>query len=143
MTKRTEVQWCTRCGARFTKDEIVQASCCPKCKSVGILCDVSDDVSVYINWHELRILGIWASNYAATFDPSKVQNAEDSKRKLRGILYRLERQFPSKAPLTLGGEIRQLRQVEGINAESINIPLEGVVEVHGPGAVPRREKNDE
>jgi len=130
MSDRIEVQWCTTCGARFTAEEIADASGCPKCDTKGVPCGADRDLVVEINWHELRVLGIWASNWAHRADVDK--SGEDA---LRGILSRLERAFPHLPPLTLGGEVRQIRQSVVLAEVSTNIPGEGVVVVHGPGAV--------
>ncbi len=67
-----------------------------------------DDVIVKINWHELRILTIWATNYAYDNNLSQA-----SKAALYAIVERLEAQHPDKAerqPLTLAGEIKKLRE---------------------------------
>lgn len=38
-------------------------------------------------------------------------------------------------PLTLGGELRQIRQLPGVGNIETNIPSEGFAVVNGPGAV--------
>lgn len=43
------VQWCTRCGARFTEAEIEGETCCPECGDAGVPCDCKNDVTVKIN----------------------------------------------------------------------------------------------
>ncbi|TAK10594.1 MAG: hypothetical protein EPO32_14785 [Anaerolineae bacterium] len=93
-------------------------------------CDPAADFLIEVNWHELRILGIWASNWAA----EKFGNDVDSARALRGILSRLERQAPGMPPLTLGGELRLVRE-SGFEVSASTIPSEGFVVVNGPGAV--------
>ena len=40
------------------------SSSCPYCGYDGNPCFVEDDVQVVMNWQELRILTIWAMNYA-------------------------------------------------------------------------------
>ena len=128
------VMWCARCGARLTAEQTEGASCCPCCGSTGLPCDPSDDFLIEVNWHELRILGIWASNWADKLD-------DGAQASLRGILSRLERQAPDRAPLTLGGELRQMRQaiatgeLKARSVEAVGVPAEGFVQVNGPGAV--------
>lgn len=125
------VSWCTACGARFSAADIVGAKCCPKCGSKSVPCDPKKDYLIEVNWHELRILGIWASNWAEKCDTQASAS-------LRGILSRLERQVPGEAPLTLGGEMREVRKYladHGGRLESINVPSEGFSLVNGPGAV--------
>lgn len=122
------VMWCTACGKRFTEKQTAGVSECPACGCRGVPCDPRNDLAVEINWHELRILGIWSSNWAH-------EKCDDSgTATLRGILSRLERQYPDLTPLTLGGEMRQVRQ-SGLEIESTTVPSEGMVIVNGPGAV--------
>jgi hypothetical protein len=84
---------------------------------------------IEINWHELRVLGIWASNYAN-------EHCDDANRLcLRGIVSRLERQAPGQAPLTLGGELRLVRELQGFKIKDHNFPEEGLALANGPGAV--------
>jgi hypothetical protein len=98
---------CTVCRAEFTDAELVGVGNCPACSSIGIPCPISDDVEISINWHELRILGMWSSNWAANHFP-----ATDSAKALAMILHSIAMQHPEKAaelPLTLAGEIGNLR----------------------------------
>lgn len=129
--------WCTTCGERFTEAQTENVTCCPSCKSAGVPCDPAEDYLIEINWHELRILGIFASNWAHKI-------ASDSAgiiSTVRGILSRLERQAPDAMPLSLGGEVRAIRQaisrgeLPADRVEARNIPEEGFVVVNGPGAV--------
>lgn len=93
---------CTDCAAEFTDEELEGVSCCPKCGSKGVPCLISQDVNIKINWHELRILTIWASNWANKLEA-------DSQRALKSILKRLEAQRPVEFPaLTLLDEIKEL-----------------------------------
>lgn len=133
MSERIEVQWCTTCGARFTEEEVTGKSSCPACGSKGVPCSTERDLVVEINWHELRILGIWASNWANAMSDV----GEQGKGALRGILFRLQRQYPELPALSLGGEVRAIRQSGLVSEISTNIPAEGVVPVNGPGAVGR------
>ncbi len=128
MTDTCEM-WCTTCGARMSKEETEGVAGCPKCKATGIPCGPEQDFVLEVNWHELRILGIWASNWA------QKECDKGSQQTLRGILRRLEQQAPGESPLSLGGEIRQLRQRPDVGTIETNIPSEGLVEVYGPGAV--------
>ena len=99
---------CTRCGSEFSEAETEGAGGCPACGSTGIPMHMSDDVTVRVNWHELRILGIWADNWAGTVDQQ--DPACDAKGAMTGILSRLQAQHPGKPPLTLGGELKLLRE---------------------------------
>ena len=99
LTERKEVMWCVDCGARFTQEEI-KGWGCPKCGSQGVPCGVGEDTTVEINWHELRILVIWAENWA---QHCKRQASDDSSGKMpktvTAIARRLEAQRPTFGPL--------------------------------------------
>lgn len=97
---------CTDCASEFTDAELMAASACPVCGCAGVPCSISEDVTIKINWHELRILGIWASNWAA----EKCDKSGQRTAKL--ILARLEAQKtrPDMAPLTLMGELQQIAE---------------------------------
>jgi hypothetical protein len=96
---------CTHCYTEFTDAELENASCCPACKSTGIPCSIAEDVTIKINWHELRILGIWADNYAHRDDIPA-----ESKQIVAKIIGRIEAQYPALPALTMGGEIRKLQE---------------------------------
>lgn len=94
---------CTDCGTEFTDEELVVAAepgHCPVCKTTGLPCRIADDVTLKINWHELRILGMWASNYVSKLDLG-------AQRTLKLILARLQAQHPDKGALTLFGEVQE------------------------------------
>lgn len=122
--------WCVRCGARFEEAEIEGATACPKCGHKGVPCDVNQDVRVIVNWHELRILGIWAENWAQ-------RNCADDPQMLEvvhAIVRRLQQQQPSLTPLTLSGELTQIKD-HGYDVEGYNVAKNSVIPVNGPGAV--------
>jgi predicted nucleic acid-binding Zn-ribbon protein len=99
---------CTTCEAEFTEAQIENAVACPACGSNGKPCSPEEDVTVAINWHELRILGCWSEFWAqhhSEKDPSMLST-------LATIIRRLEKQHPTKAPLTLSGEIREIPGAE-------------------------------
>lgn len=141
MTDRAEVMWCTDCGSRFTEDEARGATCCPKCKSGGIPCDTRKDVVVEVNWHELRILGIWAENWACKYD-DEPDSQTTMLKTVHAITRRLQSQFAGLGlpPLTLSQEIAELPaqlaeadiQVSGVESNVNKPPL---LEAGGPGAV--------
>jgi hypothetical protein len=130
---RKETTWCLDCGGRFTAEEAQGAFACPKCQSRGVPCSTEEDLTVEINWHELRVLGIWAENWA--------RKDEKMLRTIAAITRRLERQHPGKDPLTLSAEISGLPAAlakEGMNVgpiEKQNIPDPPPIPINGPGAV--------
>ena len=98
---------CTLCGEEFTDSEVINAYACLNCGATGIPCHIEDDVTIKINWHELRILGIWADNWIQRCTGDV---ADESKKVVAAILARIQKQHPKKDPLTLAGEIKQLQQ---------------------------------
>jgi len=102
---------CTTCRAEFSDEETVGVGSCPSCGSHGIPMLIAQDIEIRINWHELRILGMWASNYAIEHLGTK--EYQDSRRALASILHSIAMQHPelaASAPLTLAGEIGNVRQ---------------------------------
>ena len=141
LRERKEVMWCVDCGARFTQEEI-KGWGCPKCGSQGVPCGVEKDTTVEINWHELRILVIWAENWA---QHCKRQRSDDSSEKMpktvTAIARRLQAQRPAFGSLTLSGEIAALPAdlakagIEIGSIETHNIAKPELLQVNGPGAV--------
>lgn len=102
------VSWCVDCGSRFTQKEIANAFACPKCGSIGIPCAPADDVDVKINWHELRILVIWAENWAAMPRDDPRRGPIPLSHTVKAIAKRLQEQYPTRVALTLSGELAEL-----------------------------------
>lgn len=110
--------WCTRCGSKFSYAETSGVSGCPKCGTRGIPCAAIDDVQVKINWHELRILVIWAERWAHKSDEARAEALERGEPvgetmmpMVHAIARRLQEQHPSEDPLTFAGEMAELAQV--------------------------------
>ena len=134
MVERKETTWCTLCGARFTHAEVDGAECCPKCGDKGLPCDPNDDVMVLVNWHELRILGIWAENFAQACQTRNPGGDGEARPEIiHAITRRLQRQFPDKTALTLSGEIMQIKD-SGLGIEGFGVAPNSVIPVNGPGA---------
>lgn len=94
---------CTDCAAEFTDEEIQGATRCPACGTTGLPSSIDQDTTIQINWHELRILTIWASNWASA------KCDEGAQRTLNSIIKRLEAQRKNDWPaLTILGEIKEL-----------------------------------
>lgn len=95
---------CIHCRSEFTDKEIQIASECPACGTKSIPCLISEDVSIKINWHELRVLTMWAEKWVmAAAD-------EEALTTITAITHALEKQYPLHTPLTLSKEIQQLMQ---------------------------------
>ena len=78
-------------------------------------------MTVKINWHELRILTIWAENWASR---CKEDNATMPVT-VEAIARRLEKQYPKKTPLTLAGEVGQLRNDPNFEIKDTTIDESG------------------
>ena len=95
---------CVQCSSEFSDEEIKGKNACPSCSETGIPMLIAQDIQVQINWHELRILSMWAENWERTMDKSR------KPRTIAAITARLERQFSAFAPLSMAGEMRQLQE---------------------------------
>jgi hypothetical protein len=91
--------FCTDCGHEVTTFEGLGG--CPNCNTTGLPCAWRDQVTVTVNWHELRVLGIWAENYGRSISKSAT---------IMAITKRLQAQHPGRVPLTLAGELKDLRK---------------------------------
>jgi predicted nucleic acid-binding Zn-ribbon protein len=109
---------CVRCGGEFTEAQIAGASACPVCGSKGVPASPANDRDVRINWHELRVLCIWAENWAGHCEAKADESMVDL---IHTIAARLQAQHPDMAPLTLTGEIQQLRDA-GYSVETSGLP---------------------
>ncbi len=118
--------WCVSCGGRYTAEEIANQTSCPGCGSVGVPCDPKNDIRPWINWHELRIMAIWATNWAQANDMDAAT--------IQAISIRLQGQYPKMTPLSIFGEVAQLKS-SGWNIETNGVADPGLIAVNGPGAV--------
>lgn len=99
---------CTDCRSEFTDAEIEGANACPSCGSKGVPMSISQDVTIRINWHELRILTIWSENWARHIAKD---GGDQHWKALRSILRELDAQRPEGFPaLTLADEVGELRK---------------------------------
>lgn len=80
---------------------------------------ISQDTTININWHELRILTIWASNWAAEKCDETARNT------IANVIKRLEKQRKEDWPaLTLLGEIQELPEaLEKLGVECGGVEL--------------------
>ena len=91
---------CTHCRSEFTDEELVNAKDCPVCGTTSLPMSINEDVTIKINWHELRILGLWAEGWAMKIE----EEHPGSKQAIQVITDHIEKQFPLKTPLTLRKE---------------------------------------
>lgn len=121
---------CVQCDSVFTNAQVDEAFAagkrgCPACGTDALPVKVSNDVQVKINTHELRVLTIWASNYA-----DAVNLGPSSRKTLECILQRLREQLPNVA-LTMTEEVRDLQNL-GHNAELVKEDGTVIVPRKGP-----------
>jgi len=94
----------------FTDD----MECCPNCKTTSVPCTYDNQVDITINWHELRILCMWAERYA-------LEHTEGA-----GVVYsiaeRIRMQYPNKSALTLSEELGEIEDMFGKNNVETNFP---------------------
>lgn len=110
--------FCLACGYEATQVEIdkgIQA--CPGCGSQGIPGFRKDDVTIKINWQELRILIMWAEFWTdSKINPDaqteqEFAEAKAMKRLIYTITDRIHQQHLGKdSPLTFQGELSQVRE---------------------------------
>lgn len=103
---------CTICDAEFNLGELAGASSCPKCGTRSVPMNPSKDRTIRINEHELRILTIWADNWARAHCDAQAQKA------LAAIVQRLNAQLHD-VPLTLFGEVKSLQDA-GFDGELVD-----------------------
>lgn len=102
---------CTQCRTEFTKEEMEGANCCPACKTTSVPMSIDEDVTIKINIHELRILGIWAENHAVAVDNKNLDNPahKSLKETVNLIAELIERQLTGSHPLTLSRELKSIQ----------------------------------
>ena len=106
MTQKNQiVARCVRCRSEFGELAIKGATACPACGDPGIPMSPDNDVSISINWHEIRILTIWAE-FWANHNKDKHPSMIDA---VFAIAAHIQDQFPDKGPITLSGEIREVK----------------------------------
>lgn len=110
---------CTNCRCEFTDEEIKGVTECPKCGNKGVPMNISDDVELRINIHELRILTIWASNWA-----EQAIADDQGTRTINGIINALRPQLPDGTALTMNDEFKSVADSFGTE---VSIHRAGVV----------------
>ena len=105
----SEAVRCVRCD--YETDDADGLDRCPYCGSDGIPMSPARDANVRVNWHELRILVMWAMNWASR----QADRREDSEQAVAAIARRLAHQKPDPAwpGLTMGDDIRELAEAFG------------------------------
>jgi len=109
--------FCTDCGFKLESFENLEK--CPNCDSSSVPCDYKDQVDVNINWHELRILCIWAEQWGHMQEKEGSIGASGT---IYTIAHKIQCQHPNmKLPLTLSSEITSLKKILQAQDPNINI----------------------
>ena len=107
---------CITCSAEFTDAEVVGVCACPKCGTTSLPLGICRDLTLTINWSELRLLANWACFWA---DKMFTEKDNDSRAALGAVLKRITVHRQEGWPaLTLAGEVKDL-QKSGIDCELI------------------------
>ena len=113
---------CLNCAQEVEVGVDDALQCCPHCGSDRIPADLTaDSVDINITWHELRVLCIWAERWVGSIPPGV--HRDSAFNSLRTIIDRIHLQHLDKGPLTLTGEIAQLR------ANGADVRLDGFTEI--------------
>jgi DNA-directed RNA polymerase subunit RPC12/RpoP len=119
MTDRSKlIARCTLCASEFSQDDLDGVNACPVCGHGGLPMPIDADVKVAVNWHELRILGMWAENWA-------VQHKEkhpEMQRVVGVICGRLHAQHPKRSGLTMTAEMGEVRRAFPDNEVENKLP---------------------
>lgn len=96
---------CLACGGESKMDDNLSA--CPKCGDMGVPADTKLKFNLAITLQELRILVIWAEQWATKGKDKSIN--EHMRKVVYGIADRLFVQKPEMGSLTLMGDINELR----------------------------------
>lgn len=101
---------CLLCRTEFTEQELHGATACPTCGTTGVPSAIAEDVQISINWHELRVLVIWAENWETQLH----RNGQASPGNKPGVIAAIAKEMmrfrpEGAAPLRLFDEIRELQ----------------------------------
>lgn len=124
---------CTICRTETLENDIpADAAACPKCGTESLPEFVDHDVDVRINWHELRVLCMWAKNWEVANNFTKDHTLPSI---IDIITSQLEKYRPvDGAPLSLLGELTQVAEQFGLDATLIHgdeeIEIKGKKNLH-------------
>jgi hypothetical protein len=110
--------FCTLCSASIESFEGLAR--CPKCGTDSQPCSNDNQINVKINLHELRILCIWAENWAdKCYNDSDVTGRNKMMPELiKAITARLRPQIGNGIPITMRDEMELLTKVTYPNLAS-------------------------
>lgn len=131
---------CVDCRIEIPEAETKGLSCCPNCRSNSIPMHSDDDIEIKINWHELRILVMWAERWAIQADENAKKEGRpldynfSAVKSVYSIAETIVEQYQTlneKSPLTLAEDIGKLREkfpdakttfpgIEGMSVENLD-----------------------
>ncbi len=101
---------CMACSVKYSVLTGSPTHKCPRCgASPEYFLRAKDDVVIEVNWHELRILGMWAERWAL----EQGEDSQEMQRVVSMICGRIHAQYPEWIGLTFSNEIAELRQEFG------------------------------
>jgi hypothetical protein len=99
---------CLACGEESTVSDDVHQHGCPKCgDTTGAPADLGQSLDLHISTHELRIITMWAMNYAELMDRQHPDTGVSLVSVMQVILNRIATQ--TNVALTLSQDIADLR----------------------------------
>lgn len=113
--QQAEDVYCPACSERFSMEMLKKArmerACCPKCGSRASPLRVEFDVEVRLNWHQVRLIGLFLSKIREEVpDPARSD--------IRELIRTLERSSPAFAkqhPISADALIDTLFKVHGLD----------------------------
>ncbi|MEW6378550.1 MAG: hypothetical protein AB1611_02960 [bacterium] len=106
--REQKIARCIRCRSEFSAAQLRGKRSCPTCGDTGQPLSMEDDVTVTINWHELRILCSWAEKWSEHSISSTQISTSDDFMTIYSIIGALQEQYPFFQPLSPGGELQKL-----------------------------------
>lgn len=126
-----EAKWCILCGQRFEVGEPVEVTdACPGCGTTSLPCSPDQDFILQVNWHELRVLTMWAERWAQRYSSEDLNMPQV----VAAIARRLQNQVGNNVlPLTFAQEAFELTtKYENVHS---SVPDPPAIPINGPGAV--------
>jgi len=118
---------CVICGQTYNLKDVLKANKCPDCSTVLPPLNPELDVTITLNWEELRLLAQWAENWGIDVDP-----LDHASQAFAAIMYRLSQYRPPEAaPLTILEE-----QIEIKPIQVVQFFREGIVSSDGKVVYP-------
>lgn len=104
--------FCTHCN--YIVESFDGLTACPNCGTDGRPCAYENQVPISVNIHELRILCMWAENYAAACEKNNIEGNVGMRDLVYAISNRLQKQLRTLGhdgiALTMADEFRVLKE---------------------------------